>query len=110
MTNPIIDKLEESLREFLVSIASHLADNQFISDTPPTPVNVIVQQPLPMRMFTVTNTVIAQAIFYTLRRPRSFITMVDTGTSAIAYGIRRVLHLGRRSNMAPAAADIPLPQ
>ena len=83
---------------FVAVLGSILLDA--VSPTPPP--TIIVQPPLPRsRMYDISNISISLLLTYTVRRPQGFINVVNESTSALAYGIRRILRLQRSSNTAP---------
>jgi hypothetical protein len=108
MSKPIVDKFVDSIREVVINIIGGVAANQFCNSLAPSPSPVVVVQPSPNSMFnipSITSNVIAQVVFYSIRRPNGLISVINEGTGAIAYGIRRILHLQRRPNTVPAPVE-----
>ena len=98
----------DSIREVVIAIIGGVATNQLKNSLALPPSPVVIVQPSPNSMFNITgitSSVIPQAVFYTIRRPNSLISVINEGTGAIAYGIRRILHLQRRSNTAPTPVE-----
>ena len=98
------------IHDIFVAVVGSILSDLFTTTPPPT---IVVQPPLPRsRMYNITNISISLFLTYTVRRSLGFVNVVNESTSALAYGIRRILRLQRSYDTAPPFVDIEsgLPQ